>query len=199
MASFDKHSNYNDKSSFSSVVFGADAPVLEVELNEVQQIIESKFSKLIKALLGGACLAPLSDESFIYNVSDKRVDIRECVAFTNRGKILYVDKGSITMSASNPYLYLVVTESTKSYSDTLKQYGNETSSTTVPNTMMDSRVSAETSRRKVLTYSFLASNKTLNDTENIEYVSIGVYDSANNTMIRKRGNIEELLLRTEDL
>ena len=52
MASFDKYSNYNENTSHSSIIFGADKPVLEVELNEMQQIINTKLSRIITALLG---------------------------------------------------------------------------------------------------------------------------------------------------
>ena len=46
MPDFSKLTNYAKNSGFSEVVFGAQAPVLEVELNELQEIINTKMQYL---------------------------------------------------------------------------------------------------------------------------------------------------------
>ena len=43
MASFDKYTNHRDNAGVSGVVFGAEKPLLEVEMNEVQEIQKSMF------------------------------------------------------------------------------------------------------------------------------------------------------------
>jgi len=45
---FDRHSNYNEKSSYTSVKFGHDRPLLEVELNELQQIQENARTSMLR-------------------------------------------------------------------------------------------------------------------------------------------------------
>ena len=40
MDKFERYSNFDNKSSYQNVVFGHDQPMLEVELNEMQQIQE---------------------------------------------------------------------------------------------------------------------------------------------------------------
>ena len=52
MASFDKYTNYKDNAGVSSVVFGAEKPLLEVEMNEVQEIQKTMLRRAIKNILG---------------------------------------------------------------------------------------------------------------------------------------------------
>jgi len=45
---FDRHSNYDTKSSYRQIVFGHDNPLLEVELNEMQQLQEKLHRQVRK-------------------------------------------------------------------------------------------------------------------------------------------------------
>ena len=83
MASFDKYSNYNENTSFSGVVFGSEKPVLEVELNELQQIFNTKLSRLITALLGTSSIAFLENSDVSYNSSMKLARVQNCIVITD--------------------------------------------------------------------------------------------------------------------
>ena len=52
MANFDKYANYRDDAGVSSVVFGANSPVLEVELNEMQEIQKTLIRSIIRSSIG---------------------------------------------------------------------------------------------------------------------------------------------------
>ena len=42
---FDKYTNYKENAGVSSVIFGAEKPVLEVEMNEVQEIQKTRMGQ----------------------------------------------------------------------------------------------------------------------------------------------------------
>lgn len=198
---FEKHSNYNNKSSFSSVVFGSEKPVLEVELNEAQQIVDTKLHMLARAVIGkGASLTPLNDRSVVYNATDKKYTLKDCIAITENGWMAYIDEVSISVNYLSPHIYLEVRESVKTCDDQLREYGNSSSSKVVTNTMQDSRFPFETTRRKVITYSLTASYQELSDTETVKYIPIATYDSTNNVVNRIITNrVERIEQFLEDL
>ena len=45
---FEKYTNYTDNAGVSGVVFGSEKPVLEVELNEMQEIQKTFLRNTIK-------------------------------------------------------------------------------------------------------------------------------------------------------
>lgn len=53
MGNFDKYSNYDISKRPSSVVFGSNKPILETELNELQQIQENKLNNILIGNVGG--------------------------------------------------------------------------------------------------------------------------------------------------
>ena len=86
MAGFDKYSNYNENTSFSSVVFGAEKPVLEVELNEMQQILNAKISRLCEIL--GVGFYPLSADNVVF--ANSSVTINGGIIVAPNGKIAVI-------------------------------------------------------------------------------------------------------------
>ena len=61
---FSKDSNYNPNTNVSQVKFGADAPVLEVELNELQQVQNKAREDLVKSMIpSGFTVVPKIDFS----------------------------------------------------------------------------------------------------------------------------------------
>ena len=94
MADFSRYSNYTEETAFSSVVFGANAPVLEVELNEMQQILNNKIGGLLESF--GDVLIPLKGHS-VECVLDSteavgdilRVNVKECLAVC-KGNPFYI-------------------------------------------------------------------------------------------------------------
>ena len=79
MASFDVYSNYKDNAGVSGVVFGAEKPVLEVEVNEVQEIQKTMLRRAIKNIMGDG----ITDLSKVV-YEDGAVKIKEGCAFSYR-------------------------------------------------------------------------------------------------------------------
>lgn len=185
MASFDKYSNYNENTSFSGVVFGAEKPLLEVELNELQQIINTKLSRVIKSVLGGSSFIPLSEDSVEYDKSSKKLTFKDCVAVTDDGLTIYVNNVSISLSTTSyNAIYIQIQEVTKTADDTIKSYGN-TSGGNVTNTMKDSRTSdVETSRRKVTTFTIKTGSSVPSDTSTVKNILIGSWNGSTSTFTR---------------
>lgn len=168
MASFDKYSNYDEKSSFSEVVFGAEKPLLEVELNEMQQIINSKIKRIAGVL--GSCIVPLSNGSISYSSSTKKISISNCVIMTENGLTAFVDYINVAITAGE--VYFKVQETYVDSTSTMKEYGN-TDGNDTPNTIIDSRFNVETSRRKAVVYTLMNSGAVPADTDTEKYVRVG--------------------------
>lgn len=172
MASFDKYSNYREDTSFSSVVFGSEKPVLEVELNELQQIINTKLSRLLKGFRSG--VIPLSSDSITFSSSSLTLTIKDCIILDKSGLTAYVPSASIVMSSRRAYFALQ--EVDVDCNSDLKSYGN-TLGTLVENPILDSRLPVETTRRKAVTYSLMCSTNVPENTDTIKYVLVGSYIS----------------------
>lgn len=177
---FEKYSNYSESSSFSSVVFGAEKPLLEVELNELQQIINTKLSRIMKVL--GTCVIPLSNDSITFDSSSKMVFISDCLILEKSGLTAYV--GSATVSVErNSCVYFKIWEKDVSYTDDLKSNGYLYNSMSAPNTIKDSRVPIETTRRKAVVYTLHCGYSLPSDTDKEKYVEVGNYDSTDDKFI----------------
>lgn len=150
MASFDKYSNYKNNAGVSGVVFGAEKPILEVEMNEVQEVQKSMLRKAIKNLMGDG----ITDLSKIV-YEGGAVKVKEGCALAVDGYM--IESTGLSLTASSGTVYLQVWEETATYSDTLKEEGNQQDSATVANWFKDNRSDAETSRRKVVKYNLASS------------------------------------------
>ena len=181
MANFDKYSNYDEKSSFSSVVFGAEKPVLEVELNEMQQIFNTKLSRLITALLGTSNIAFLEDSDVSYNSSLKLARVQNCIVITNTGLMALIEDTTVGVSSTNKFLYVKIQEETKTGEDTLRKYGN-TIGGVIDNSIKDSRSPVETTRRKVVTWTLQSGSSIPSSTNTVKYIKVGTFDSTTNTI-----------------
>ena len=190
MASFDKYSNYNENAGVSSVVFGAEKPVLEVELNEMQEVQKSLLRKTIKNLLGDG----ITDKKAI-SYSNGVVTIASDVCFVVDGLLIK----STGMSIEVPYgntVYLQVWEETVDSTTTLKKEGNQLSSETVDNYILDSRTPAETTRRKVVKYTLsLTTDSTKHNLAICNVSNTGYFTRAN----IKEVNLAKLSDRVNDL
>lgn len=145
MASFDVYSNYKDNAGVSSVVFGAEKPVLEVEVNEVQEIQKTMLRRAIKNIMGDG----ITDLSKVV-YEDGAVKIKEGCALVIEG--IMVECTGLSQTVTSDTVYLQVWEETQNYADTLKEEGNQQDSATVANWFKDTRSDVETSRRKVVKY-----------------------------------------------
>ena len=179
MASFDKYSNYDENTSHSSIVFGSEKPVLEVELNELQQIINTKLSRIITALLGTSSIAFLDGSSLSFNSSTNLARVQNCLVVTNNGLTALIEDTTVSVSSTKNILYVKIQEETKTGNDTLREYGN-TIGNVITNTIIDSRSSIETTRRKVVTWTLQSGSSVPADTDTVKYVKIGTFDSSTN-------------------
>ena len=176
MSDFNKYSNYNENSSHSSVVFGAESPLLEVELNELQQIINTKLSRIINSI--GSCVIPVEEDSITFDDSTKTLSITNSIIIEDSGLTAYVKSSSIVISGANSVAYFEMKEVEATRYSTLKEYGN-TAGEEVENTIKDNRTLSETSRRKVVTYTLMCGSSIPSNTDTIKYVEVGSYDGSN--------------------
>jgi len=180
MNGFEKHSNYNENTSFSSVVFGANKPLLEVEMNELQQIVTTKLSRVIKAF--GSCVLPLADDSLVFNKDTKVLTVKNTVILEESGLTAYVQSVQVTLSNANKYAYFKVEEVDVTRTDTLKAYGN-TAGATVSNPIQDSRSPVETTRRKAVCYTLMCGAEVPSNTDTAKYVEVGSFNSDLNSFV----------------
>ena len=148
---FSKLSNYDKNANTELVRFGADAPLTEAELNELQLIQNNKRYDLIKAICGNG----LTDSGEI-KYSNGVLSIKNKTAFVD-GYMVYIDQINIAFS-QNAKVYLNVFETEVGVNDTLKKYGN-VSGSDINNYIKDSRYEQEISRRIVICYELSTTQK----------------------------------------
>lgn len=169
MPDFSKYSNYDEKTSFSGVTFGANSPVLEVEQNELQQIQDTKFKRLTEIL--GSCVHPLSDGSVSFNSGTNKLTLTNCVAIAE-GFSAFINSAEITMSRTNKVAYVKLEEITVKGNNTLKEYGVTTGGN-VSNPIYDTRVGAETTRRRLIAVTLMAGASLPSNSSTIKYAPVG--------------------------
>lgn len=167
MASFDKYTNHRDNAGVSGVVFGAEKPLLEVEMNEVQEIQKSMLRRAIKNIIGDG----VTDLSKIV-YEGGAVKVKEGCALAVDGYM--VESTGLSITASSGTIYLQVWEETATYNETLKKEGNQQDSTTVTNWFKDNRSDTETSRRKVVKYTLATTTNSARHNLAIAKVADGV-------------------------
>lgn len=164
MGDFSKLSNFNPDANFKLVRIGADSPVLEVELNEMQDISEARYKNLIKSYFGNAVQG---EGIYLYN--NNTLTIQNESAFVD-GNVIEITTLSLNLEEGEK-AYLKVWEDTIKTGDLIRYKGNQQETRTVPNTLLDSRVGTETSRRIQVKYDLV---KTKGDTfNNTTYLYLG--------------------------
>ena len=169
MPDFSKYSNYNEQTSFSDVVFGANSPVLEVELNELQQIADTKFKRLTDII--GGCIHPMTNGYVKFYPSTKYLELANCVVVAN-GFFGFLSSLRVHLSATLKYAYVKMQQKTVDGTTDLKAYGSS-SAVSIPNPIYDSRVGAETSRRRLIEVTLVAGSSIPANTDTTTYVLIG--------------------------
>lgn len=150
---FSKDSNFDEQSGISRVKFGADAPVLEVELNELQQIQDKAREDLIRSMIpSGFTKAPVISEELSEVTTLRLADDAE--AYVN-GMRICLPKGTSIDIGEPPekeqredLVFLEVWKEEVGGTSTLKQFGGE-SLPTIENKVIDNRTGEETSHRIV--------------------------------------------------
>lgn len=160
MANFDKYANYRDDAGVSSVVFGANSPVLEVELNEMQEIQKALIRSIIRSSIGNGIygkenVTSVKSQSTLNGVAAyvTTVKIRSgSIILCNGYVIRCTDDCKCVVSKNDATVYLHVWEGEASDTTVLKKYGYSDSKVNVDNWIKDSRVNKLTTKRKVVRY-----------------------------------------------
>lgn len=147
MSDFTRISNHNPHANFKSVRIGADAPVLEVELNELQDIAEQRTKDLIRTYYGDGLNG---EQTFTYDEESKTLHISGGRALVKGYTVEITDLRVIATEGDQ--VYLKVWEQTVSFNDPIYYLGNVQESRLLPNTLVDDRIGRETSRRIQIQY-----------------------------------------------
>ena len=158
--SFDVYSNFKSNAGVSSVVFGAERPILESELNELQEIGKYSLRNFINKIVGDGItnLSAIRYADGILTIDKDCSLIVDGIVINCTGLSFNV----LSAGQEDNNIYLQVWEETVDSTKPFKEEGNQQSNITVPNWEVDSRISVETSRRKVVKYTLsniLDSNK----------------------------------------
>ena len=136
---FDVYSRYLTTAGIDIVRFGADAQVLESELNESQQRADFKVANLMRQFFndGVKKLDSMHYNSPTFTISDTYALVG--------GHLIYVSNLSMVLSNGDIYLDTWLEEVTGK--DIIKKYGNQQETETVDNWFIDEYFGEETSRR----------------------------------------------------
>lgn len=148
---FSKDSNYNPSSAFTQVRFGHGAPVLEVELIEMQKI-QNHFRKQILRNLYGHRNGLKSGEFFYDKVAHELQYTNLVVLYD--GDFFELGTGKVTVTPNQTIFlkqeYKVIDGSTELFKN-----GNVSAGEKIVNTIVDERVGQETSRRVQAQFTFV--------------------------------------------
>ena len=154
--SFDKHSNFNKQANFTEVKFGENKPVLEVELNELQQIQNEARADIVRDTIpSGFTKLGEIDYDFCLNNENQIKFKTESVAYVN-GYRINIPKDTIVNIGKAPekdtredLLFLEVWKEEVNSTSELTLEGGE-GQVEIPNNIKDSRYPIETTHRVAL-------------------------------------------------
>lgn len=185
MADFEKRSNYNKDAGVVQVKIGFEKPVLEVELNEMQEIQRQRVKDVIQAVVPNGVL-----HGGTYTYSNGIFKIQEVTAIIE-GEIIYIP--NLQISAGNDdIIYIKVWEKEITATTVMKAYGNEQGEV-IPNYIVDSRVGQETSRRIVLAYDLVKSTESDGVYLKLGKIKSGKFEKE----VKEIFKIDELITREE--
>lgn len=144
MVNFNKYTNYNKDSALDSIRFGSNAPLLEVELNELQEIIKNKADLILSNVLGDG----ISTKSNI-KYENGILSINNTIALIKGQLIRLNGIGLSGLEEGDIYINATITD--VDYNSTLRKYGY-VDGEIIDNTIKDTRYTKETSKRKSLEY-----------------------------------------------
>jgi len=185
VSDFEKRSNYNKDAGVVQVKIGFEKPVLEVELNEMQEIQRQRVKDVIQAVVPNGVL-----HGGTYTYSNGIFKIQE-VTVIIEGEIIYIP--SLQISAENDdIIYIKVWEKEVTATTVMKAYGNEQGEV-IPNYIVDSRVGQETSRRIVLAYDLVKSTESDGAYLKLGKIKSGKFEKE----VKEIFKIDELITREE--
>lgn len=150
---FSKNSNYNPDANVAQVKFGADAPVLEVELNELQQVQDKAREDLIRSMIPSGFTKPVIIDFYHDKTNSNTLyTLEDAEAYVN-GMRIFIPKGTKIDLGDSPkkdiredLIFLEVWKEEVDSKVILSQYGGEGQKET-QNNLIDPRVGEETSHR----------------------------------------------------
>ena len=156
MPDFNKKGTFNQDANFQGVKFGADAPLLETELNELQDIQTEARADIIRDSIPSG-FTQLGDIDYSYMLNNENcVKIKsESIAYVNGYKIriprdTIIDVGiPPEREAREDLIFLEVWKEEVTKDSNLTLTGGE-GQASIPNNILDPRVGQETSRRVAL-------------------------------------------------
>ena len=154
--SFEKHSNFNNMANFSEVKFGENKPVLEVELNEMQQIQNEARADIIRDTMPSGFVT-LGDIDYDYcAINNNQIKLKtESIAYVNGYRITIPKDTIIEIEESDKVredlVFLEVWKEAVTDIDELKRYGGE-GNDVIDNHIKDERYPVATSQRVALKY-----------------------------------------------
>lgn len=139
---FDGVDKFNSNQNYSKIKFGAGAPVLEVELMELQKIQNHKRNLSFNAVVVDGFV---NKSTISYSSGNLIVPADTIVALGEFIEIV----GNMTLSgcSSSDAVYLRVFEAEKNAGSTIYRTGNLSNAVTITNDILDTRVGFEVSRR----------------------------------------------------
>ena len=168
MADFTRYSNYSEETGFTSVVFGANAPVLEVELNEMQQILNHKLELFFK--FWGNKVLPLKDD--VYNLTGNVFTLKNCAVLCD-GAIIYVKESKVEVDdTTSGFVYAKVENEKEVTGNELLTSCGDTEGVPIENQIMDNRNPMETSRRKILKFTLVYNKEELPNTDTHKLIKV---------------------------
>lgn len=145
MGDFSRLSNFNPNANYKFVRIGADCPVLEIELNEMQQISEQRLQDIVKNFIGDGVkgVGSYAYSNGTLTVSDEEIIIDGIPLKITTLKLPIAE-------GERAYIQMWLKEVT--YQDTLKYMGNVQETRTIENKILDTNIGSETSRRMQMQY-----------------------------------------------
>ena len=153
MSKFKLLSRFNPEANFKSVRIGSDSPVLEVELNELQDIAEHRYKSIVNTYIGDGITG-----TGTYSYADGVLHIINEGAIV-KGNIIEITSLQVPLEEGES-AYLKVWEDTVDYTSSIKLKGNSQEKRTIENTLLDPRVGEETSRRIQVMYDLVKEKPT---------------------------------------
>ena len=181
MGDFTKVSNYNPQANFNMVRFGADTPITEYELNEVQQIQQNVLKTALVNTIGNGFIKSgnLIDSGTSITLSNSVVHLN--------GKVFEIDSLTSTLNEGET-IYLDVFTKTISKTDSIKNLGNQQTSTTVTNYLQDTRLlGIETARREQVCYNLVKTTGVANH----DYLIVCKRENGEFKDLRPLGNLND--------
>lgn len=163
---FHKGSTFHKDGALKQVKFGEGLPVLEVELNELQEIQNDRQQRLVRTLFSDGFI---TEPTILYRNGALEVSNADVVL---GGEIIHISLLTIPLS-NGEKVFLKAWEEEITYKDTIRKYGNQQEQA-IRNKILDDRINRETTRRVQLKYDLVKEVK-----DGDTYIELGTLNGTN--------------------